>query len=157
MSDHFIIMADRGHVRVYRKDQPLGQTTPTLVRVQALDFPSARRSYTDRDTDMAGRFQSSNNPSRAPGLPMARTGMSIDERLPMQEEEQRRQAKDLVETIETFLQQHSGGTWDFAAGPEVHNAVLEALSPAARSRLRRALSKNLVNQPVEELLKQFQL
>ena len=88
---------------------------------------------------------------------MARTGMSIDERLPMQEEEQRRQTKDLVETIETFLQPHPVATWDFAAGPEVHNAVLEALSPATRSRLHRALSKNLVNQPMEELLRQFRL
>ena len=157
MSDHFIITADRGHVRVYRQHQPPGQMTPTLAEVQALDFPSGRRSYTDRDTDMAGRFQSSNNPSRAAGAPMARTGMSIDERLPMQEEEERRQAKDLVVTVESFLQQHSDATWDFAAGPEVHNAVLESLSPASRSRLRQALSKNLVNQPVEDLLKQFQL
>lgn len=157
MSDHFIITADRGHVRVFRKDQSPGQMTPTLAEVQALDFPSGRRSYTDRDTDMAGRFQSSNHQSRGPGAPMARTGMSIDERLPMQEEEERRQSKDLVETIEGFLRQRSDATWDFAAGPEVHNAVLEALSPATRSRLRQALSKNLVNQPVEELLKQFQL
>lgn len=157
MSEHFIITADRGHVRVYRKDQPPGQMRPSLAEVQALDFPSGRRSYTDRDTDMAGRFQSSNNPGRAPGAPMARTGMSIDERLPMQEEEERRQSKDLVETIEGFLRQRSDATWDFAAGPEVHNAVLEALSPDTRSRLRQALPKNLVNQPVQELLKQFQL
>ena len=157
MSDHVIITADRGHVRVFQKNQSPGQMTPTLAEVQALDFPSGRRSYTDRDTDMAGRFQSSNNPGRAPGAPMARTGMSIDERLPMQEEEQRRQTKDLVETIATFLQSHPAATWDFAAGPEVHNAVLEALAPATRSRLRQAIAKNLVNQPVTDLLKQFRM
>jgi hypothetical protein len=82
--------------------------------------------------------------------------MSIDERLPMQEEEERRQTRDLVQAIETFLQQHPAATWDFAAAPAVHNSVLERVSPPMRSRLRQSVAKDLVNQPVEELLRRFE-
>jgi hypothetical protein len=156
MSEHFIITADRGHVRIFSREQEPGQMTPRLREVQGLDFPSGRQSYTDRDTDMAGRFQGSQHQARGPGAPTARTGMSIDERLPMQEEEERRQTRDLFRAIETFLQQHPAATWDFAAAPAVHNSVLELISPPMRSRLRQAVAKDLVNQPVEELLGHFE-
>jgi hypothetical protein len=156
MNEHFIITADRGHVRIFSREQEPGQMTPRLREVQGLDFPSGRQSYTDRDTDMAGRFQGSQHPARGSGAPTERIGMSIDERLPMQEEEERRQAKDLVQAIESFLQQHPDATWDFAAAPTVHNSVLERFSPPMRSRLRQSTAKDLVNQPVEELLKHFE-
>jgi hypothetical protein len=155
MSDHFIITADRGHVRIFQREQPLGQTKPGAKEVQAVDFPAGRQSYTDRDTDMAGRFQSSKHQARGPGASVARTGMSIDERLPMQEEEERRQTRDITQTIATFLEQRPDATWDFAAGPAIHNAVLESIPPATRSRLRQAVAKDLVNQPVDELLGHF--
>lgn len=156
MSDHFIITADRGHVRIFQRAQPVGQTKPNLNEVQAMDFPAGRQSYTDRDTDMAGRFQSSQHQGRGPGAPMARTGGSIDERLPMQEEEERRQTRDVAQTVTTFLEQHPDATWDFAAAPAIHNAVLESLPPATRSRLRQGVAKDLVNQPVNELLGHFE-
>ena len=155
MSEHFIITADRGHLRIFQHQQPPGQATPRLAEVQALDFPSGRQSYTDRDSDMAGRFQSSNHQSRGPGAPIARTGMSIDERLPMQEEEERRQTRDLCQAIDNFLLQRPDATWDFAAGPALCNPLLEALSPQTRSRLRQSVAKDLVNQPVNELLSHF--
>jgi hypothetical protein len=156
MSEHFIITADRGHLRVFLLEQPPGQATPRLREVQGLDFPAGRSSYTYRDSDMAGRFQSSNHPSRGAGAPQARTGMSIDERLPMQEEEERRETRDLVQIITSFLEQHDQATWDFAAGPAIHQPVVELLPPPVRTRLRQAIAKDLVNQPTEELLSHFE-
>jgi hypothetical protein len=156
MSEHFIITADRGHLHIYQHQQARGQMTPTMKEVQALDFPGGRRSYTDRDTDMAGRFQGSRNPAQGSGAPTARTGMSIDERLPMQEEEERRQTRDICHAIDAFLQQRPNATWDFAGAPAVHNSVLEALSPQTRSRLRQSVAKDLVNQPVADLAGHFE-
>jgi hypothetical protein len=59
MSEHYIVTADEGHLRIFMERNALEQKTPALDKIQALDFPAGKQSYTDRDTDMAGRFQSS--------------------------------------------------------------------------------------------------
>lgn len=159
MSDHYFIAADHAHLRIYLARQELGQREPDLDQVEAMDFPAGRQSYTDRDTSMAGRFQSSKHQSVAPGAPggiaAGRTGMSIDERLPMQREEERRRARDVAAEIETFLSARPGATWDVALAPAFKAAVLENLSPGVRDRLRHILAKDLVNQRAQDVRAQF--
>jgi hypothetical protein len=155
MSAHYIVTADHGHVRFFRHHQPPGQSTPSFEEEQSLDFPAGMRSYTDRDTDMAGRFQSSNHQSRGEGAPVGRTGMSIDERLPMKREEERRQSRDIKETIDVFLKARPDATWDFAAPAAVHQTILDGLSPDTRARLKQVLAKDLVNQPINEIRTHF--
>lgn len=159
MSEHYIVTLDQGHLRIYAERKSLEQFTPGLEQVEAMDFPAGKESYTDRDTDMAGRFQSSKHQGPAPGAPggngVGRTGMSIDERLPMKNESDRRRAQQLAMEVEHFLTQHPNATWDFAAGPELHRAILEQLSAKSRQRLRRALPKDLVNQPPNDVRAHF--
>ena len=155
MREHYIVTADRGHLRIYIERHPPGQRAPGLDRVEAMDFPQGRKSSAERETDMAGRFASSKHQMSAPGSPAARMGMSIDERLPMQREESRRRAKELATEIEAFLQQRPDATWDFAAGPEVNTAVMELLSPAVRKRVRRSITKDLVNQHGDDVRAHF--
>lgn len=155
MSDHFVILADHGHLRIFQLKQSPEQMGSSLQEIQALDFPHGVRSYVQGDTDMAGRFQSSKQQGRGPGAPTARMGMSIDERLPMQEEEERRRIHDVASRIDAFLKNNPDASWDFAAGPTVHNAVLEDLPPPARARLKRSVTKDLIHQPVPELLSHF--
>ncbi len=81
--------------------------------------------------------------------------MSIDERLPMQREEEGRRAKELAAEINAFFEQRPGATFDFAAGPELNGTVLELFLPAVRQRVRRSVSKDLVNQPTDELRAHF--
>lgn len=156
MSEHFVIAADRGHLRIFQRRQVPGQASPALNEIQARDFPAGLQSYVERATDMAGRFNSSRQQSRGPGAPAARQGMSIDERMPLDREEDRRQIRDLAVVIEEFLRPRPEATWDFAAGPDVHNAVLQAVSPATRARLRQSLARDLVNQPPVELMAHFE-
>lgn len=159
MSEHYIVTLDQGHLRIYAERTSPEQLRPSLERVESMDFPAGREAYTDRDTDMAGRFQSSKHQGAAPGAPggngVGRTGMSIDERLPMKNEANRRRAEQLAQEVEHFLASRPGASWDFAAGPELHRAVLERLSPPVRQRLRRAVAKDLVNQATSELRAQF--
>jgi hypothetical protein len=158
MNENFIVTVDRGHLRIYTEHQEPGQT-PRLDVVEAMDFPQGKRSYTANDTDMAGRFQSSRHQSGAPGAPGGamggRSGMSIDERLPMKEEVEKRNVQVIAEELESFLRNRPNATWDFAAPPALHNAVIEALSPETRRRLRRALAKDLSNQSGEEVRSHF--
>jgi hypothetical protein len=155
MREHYVITADQGHLRIYAERNSPGQKLPALDQVEAMDFPLGKRSYSDRETDMAGRFASSKHQASAPGSPTARTGMSIDERLPMQREESRRRAREIAAEIDAFLQRHREASWDFAAGPELNGTLLELLSPAVRQRLRRTLAKDLVNQRGEEVRAHF--
>lgn len=122
--------------------------TPRLAIAHAVDLLEGQGNYWDRDTDQAGRFQGSK------GRP---NGMSIDERLPMQEERQRRVIDQVAETIDKFMGARPGAAWHFAAGPGLHNAVLEKLSPLVRDQLDRSVQKELANVPPAELRGHFKL
>lgn len=158
MNQNFVITIDRGHLRIYSEHQEPGET-PRLDIVEAMDFPQGKRSYTSNDTDVAGRFQSSNHQASGAGAPGGiqggRTGMSIDERLPMKEEVERRNVKVIAEELENFLSSRPDATWDFAAPPAIHNAVIDALSMETRRRMRKALAKDLSNQSGEEVRAHF--
>jgi hypothetical protein len=155
MSEHYIVAVDHGHLRIYVERNSPGQRTPALDRVEAMDFPAGKKGYTDRETDMAGRFASSKHQSPAPGGPTQRTGMSIDERMPMEREEARRRAKELAAEIDAFFQRRPDATWDFAAGPELNGTVLDLLSAQVRQRVRRSVTKDLVNQRGDEVRAHF--
>ena len=155
MSEHYIVAVDHGHLRIFAERKPPGQKTPALDRVQAMDFPAGKHSYSDRDTDMAGRFAGSKNQAPGPGSPNARAGMSIDERMPMAREEARRRARELAAEIDAFFQRRPQATWDFAAGPELNGVVLELLSPSVRQRIRRSVTKDIVNQRIDEVRAHF--
>lgn len=156
MSEHYIVTLDHGHLRIYAERIAPGQFTPGLEQVEALDFPLGRQNYTDRETDQAGRFSGSRNPAAgAGGLKGARAGMSIDERLPMQREENRRRAKELAAEIDQFLQRRPDASWDYAAGPDLNGTVLELVSPSVRQRMRRSVAKDLVNQRTDEVRAHF--
>ena len=146
MSDHFIVTLDHGHLRIYAELRQPGQYTPTLETVESVDFPNGKRAYFSNESAPAGRF---------PGVRGRHPGMSIDERLPMKQEAERRSERQLAEEVEAFLSARPDATWDFAAGPEMHRAVLDQLSVKSRQRLRRAVSKDLVKHPPGELLAQF--
>jgi len=146
MSDHYIVTSDRGHLRIFAETRPPGQRTPRLETVAALDFPGGIHDYTDRDTDVAGRF---------PGAGGRGRGMSIDERLPMKREEERRSVRLIAGELESFFAARPQASWDLAVAPSLYNAIVQSLSPATRRRLQRVLSMDLVNQDSEEVRSHF--
>lgn len=154
MKSHYIVIADHARLRIFSEKNDILQT-PGLEPAHAVDFPEGHAGYTDNDTDMAGRFQSSKTQGAAPGSPAVRQGMSIDERLPLQREAAKRNVELVAGAVDAFLAADPEATWDFAAGPALHNALLEKLSPKVRARLRRSLPKDLVNQPVDGLRERF--
>ena len=155
MTEHYIVAVDHGHLRIFAEQKRPGQTTPGLQAVESMDFPLGKQSYSDRDTDQAGRFAGSKQQSAGSGAPAGRQGMSIDERLPMQREESRRRAKEIAAEIDTFLRARPAASWDFAAGPELNGAVLELISKDVRQRVRRSVAKDLVNQRADEMRAHF--
>lgn len=155
--EHFIVAADAGHLRFLAERRPVGQATPTLEPVLAMDFPAGRAWYTDAEADQAGRFPAAQHSVvGGPGRGVQRTGASIDERLPLQREQSRRRARDLAGQISDFLAEHPGASWDFAAAPDLNGAVLDQLDRGVRARLRRSVAKDLVRQPLEHVRSHFE-
>lgn len=146
MSEHYIVTVDRGHLRIYTESHAAPRSTPSLEVVESMDFPEGRRSFTDQDTDVAGRF---------PGSKGRPDGMSIDERLPMKREVERRTIQLVASEVNLFLQNRPGGSWDLAAAPSMYRMMIDELSPDVRRRLKRALPKDLVNQRTEDLRAHF--
>jgi hypothetical protein len=147
-AEHFIVAADRAHLRIYQEDGAADEANASLQIASSFDLPSGKNHYTDQDSDQAGRFPG----PRGKGMAV---GGSIDERLPMLEEQQRRAAGELGKHMNEFLRQHPDATWDFAAGPVVHRGILDVLDPDVRDRLGEALMKELVNQPLPQLRGHF--
>ncbi|HWA87957.1 MAG TPA: host attachment protein [Opitutus sp.] len=148
MNDHYIVTSDRGHLRIYAETRPPGHRPPRLDVVEALDFPAGRANYSAHDTDMAGRFPGSGADGRD-------GGMSIDERLPMKREEERRGVRLIASELDRFFATRREATWDLAIAPSLYNAIVQALSPATRLRLQRVLSKDLVNQTTDDVQSHF--
>jgi len=146
MSEHYIVTVDRGHLRIYTESRADLRSTPALEVVESMDFPEGKRSYTDQDTDAAGQF---------PGSKGSPVGMSIDERLPMKREAERRNIQLVASELNVFLQNRPNASWDLAAAPSIYRMMIDELSPDVRRRLKRALPKDLVHQRTEDLRAHF--
>ncbi|HEX2860715.1 MAG TPA: host attachment protein [Lacunisphaera sp.] len=143
--ERFIVVLDRAHLRIYQVKGADHTVRTRFEPVDSFDLPAGLQHYTDRDTDQAGRFASRGGPG----------GGSIDERLPMKQEQDRRLAKELAMRLQQFLERHEHATWDYAAGPALHGLVLDELPSAVRSRLDREITKELVSHTPAELEAHF--
>lgn len=143
--DHYMAVVDRAHLRIYLVRDPQWGGSTQFELAQAFDLIAGHQQYTDRDSDMAGRFPGGS------GRALASGGGTIDERLPMQNEHERRIIGDIADSLQRFLAAHPGATWDFAAGPAIHQPILDRLPKALRDRLGVALVKELVHQTPAQL------
>jgi hypothetical protein len=143
--EHYMAVIDRAHLRIYRVREPETGGSTQFELAQAFDLIAGHQQYTDRDSDMAGRFPGGG------GRQLAHGGGSIDERLPMQNEHQRRLVADLAGYLTQFFEARPGATWDFAAGPSLHHVVLERLPAKVRSRIEVTLVKELSHQTPAQL------
>lgn len=146
MKDSIYVALDRSRLRVYREEIPLSpvEGREALKVVGSVDYPDGRTGYVGNETDVAGAFP-----------PSGGHGHSIDERLPLKEEHERRLATQLATSLEPVLQAYPHDTWHLAAGPGLLQPVLGRLSPSVRERLGRALEKNLAQLPAHELRGHF--
>lgn len=158
-AEHYIVLLDRAHMRIYRADAAGPAQTGVPQLVSALDEPAGRQSYVANDSDSAGQFPGARKSRRTTGTPGAAhataAGGTNDERLPMKEERDRRLAQDWAGRIAAFLAEHPGASWDYAAAPAMHRAVLDQLDDDARRRLRTAVQKDLIHQPATDLREHF--
>jgi hypothetical protein len=61
----------------------------------------------------------------------------------------------LATELDLFLQTRPEASWDVAAAPALFNVIIGRISAETRQRLRRVISKVLVNDRAEEVRAQF--
>jgi hypothetical protein len=120
MGTHFVITLDGAHLRFFTPHQWQGHPTFTAARVHSLQAASAASEPIGTSSH---------------GLPF------------LDEEDERRRARDLAAQIETFLAARPDATWDFAAGPQWNHAVVPLLSPSVQARLRKSATSNFASSP----------
>lgn len=152
MTEQILITADRAHLRIYDEHDSVDQSTPSLKLVRAVDFPEGKSSYTDQESSMSGRFPGSKGTVAGAGV----TGMSIDERLPLKAEHNRRLMSQLAGQINAFLLTRPAAVWKFAAPAEIEKDILALIDDEVKRRLTSTLAKDLVNVPADELIKHFE-
>ncbi|HYP17577.1 MAG TPA: host attachment protein [Opitutus sp.] len=145
MNEHFIVTIDRGHLRIYSETRTFGDTMPRLEIVEAMDFPSGHATAAEGESDSAHPFLGSR----------LRPESSSAEGPGSRREREKRNVAVLAAELDTFLQSRPEASWDFAATPALFDTVVEALSPETRRRLKRVLSKDLINQNSEEVRAHF--
>lgn len=131
---------------MYQETTATGQQTPTVTLITAVDFPTGKASYTDRESDQAGQF---------PRSGVAQSGGSNDERLPMERERDERIAVEIATRIENFLSKHPDIAWVYAAGPDMHRPILQRVHSRFLNRLQSSVQKDLSNLPPAHLREHF--
>lgn len=148
MAPHYIITVSEGRFRVLERFARPGHITPTLREVASHDFMPAASAYSAREINQIGH--GATNLLR----PLGQSGGGGS---PMADDERRRTVEWLVEQIEHFLLARPGQAWAFAAGPHLHNPVLERLRPSVRGSLVESVQKNLALTPAGELATYFKV
>lgn len=146
MNEHFIVTIDRGRLRIYSEARSFDPVAPRLEIVEAMDFPPVARGYGDEGPGSASPFAGGSGGSTPP---------MGDDRHRSRREQERKNVAVLAAELNTFLQNRPDASWDLAATPSLFQTVIEALSPETRRRLKRVLSKDLVNQNSEEVRSHF--
>lgn len=142
-----IFAANLGHLKAFRLEE-----TPTRGRrlelIEEMEFPEAHGRFGDKVTDMAGRFPVTEGAGQG-------TAMSTGESLTAELEIQKRLLKLVAERITTVLLNERPESWHFAASAEVHQAILNELTPELRERVVRHVHADLTKVPAPEVLTHF--
>ena len=143
-----VVVANLGHLKAYKVVE-----TPTRGRklelVDELNFPEAHGRFADKVTDYAGRFPMTQGPG-------AGQQMAPSEALTVELETQRRLVRLVARQIEAIIRREQPEFWDFAAAPEVYQAILGEITPEYRQRLLRSARADLTKTPPPELLAHFE-
>lgn len=138
-----IIVTDRGSLKAYKVEKTPNRG-PSLSLLRAFDTTEAHGRYQDKVTDQAGRFSTPNT-----------TQGETAERQGIEEENERRIIRDLVENITKVVKDAGLEGWSFAAPATIHKAIVEQLPREIRERVVEHVKSDLVKTEPSELPRHF--
>lgn len=148
--DTIVIVTNLGRLKAYRVVE-----TPTrgekLDLVESMNFVNAHIPYSGRVTDSSGRFPMGGGPVGGGTSPQ----MSTYEAMTAGLENERRLMKEVSNHIEEILMREKPEQWYFAATSEIHQAIVDELSPDLRARLTRSVLLDLSKMHPTDMLRHF--
>lgn len=150
MKTKLIIVADLGHLRVFREVQPQKNFAPHLELMEEMMTVGAHEKVSEQVTDQAGRFSRGYGPAN-----FARV-MSAGERHNYQTEQDRRLMGDLVEQINQALRDPEVQSCLFAASAPIHKQLFGAIDPRLRTKIVQVLGSNLTKIDPKEIARHFE-
>ena len=141
MRAHHLIIADRGHLRIYVESRPAGQSIPSLELVKSVELPMdfSTLSAPESDSPAPGRVAKPEAPAPA---------RFPDEAVSPEPRLLRQFAAHAGTEITRYFRFHPEATWDLATAAGFHQFVLDHVATAVRRRLRHTLSKDLTKVPL---------
>jgi hypothetical protein len=146
MTSSFIVVADRGRLRMFAIENDAGSERLTSLADSLLVEPRLKAS--EKNSDRAGARDNSGD-----GIPATSTG----EQMLAEREAEKRMLKFIGDSINALLHEHDVRRWLFAAPPEVHAAILDHVDSQFKNCLEESIKLDLVNVPIAELAQHFRL
>jgi hypothetical protein len=147
MKNTMIVVADLEQLKAYQLDDDPLHSNPRLELVERFNTGAARKMI-DETTDLSGRFR------RAMGS-RETYGISDGERHNLSLEKRKRCLRQIAERINTLLRDPGVERCFLAVSREINNALVEELSPQARSKIEIDLSSDLTKVNKADLLGHF--
>ena len=150
MNETLLIVADRGLLRAFRVTPNVADRKPHLELIEELMPESAHQKLSDQVSDQAGRFP------RGGGATNISGDLSAGESLNSEAEQDRRLISQLAGRIDTLLADSEVAHCAIAISGAIHNQLLAAMNPKARSKIRQSVASNLAKTDPCELHSHFE-
>jgi len=145
MADKLIVLADLGRMKAYRVTRDEMSKTQKLEIVGDYSNPGAQAKFVDKVSDKAGRSAGMNGSG----------AMSMGENHNLKTEEERRNVRQLADDITRLVERENPALWFFAAGKEINQRIVDALSNGVRSKLKKNVAADLTKVDKAGLLAHF--
>ncbi len=147
MKKQLLIVTDLGSFKAYTVDNSRLNTTPRLELIEHFIPPEPHRKIADNLSDLAGRYRSAG----------AKGGATFGERHNIELEERKRLIRQLAKRLNRLMDDAEVDYCYLAAGKEINQQVLAALSPAAQARVKKNMPADLIKASKGKLLDYFGL
>jgi hypothetical protein len=138
----FIVIADRGHLRMFSKDKEDVAGRCRFRAITDLHMKEVHQKADDKYTDQAGSFGN-------PGVGVDAKGSS--ERMGVGLEDEKRLLERIGRQITALLQEHGAERWMFAAPSEINATILSHVDPVWNERLVHNVPRDLVHVQMDGL------
>ena len=129
MNSSFFIVADRGNLKAFRAESPVGRG-PSLKAVKSVLLAEAHLKASEKYSDGAGGFQEQNGAGGQQSVHQNSVGEKHYEL-----EENRRTVRQLAEQITEILQSEKVDRWSLAAPAQILEQVLSEMDASWRGKV----------------------
>lgn len=134
-------------MKAYRVTRDEMSKTQKLEVVGEFANTDAHSKLLDKVSDKAGRFPGANGNGVG--------AMSIGENHNLKLETERRNIRQLADGINRLVEKENPSLWFFAAGKDINQKIVDALSAGVRSKLKKNVAADLTKIGKTELLGHF--